>query len=83
MEFSNDVIEAIQANKKILAIKCLRMETGMGLKEAKEAVEQYIYEHPEVKASMSHNNPLPLPTISTLVVLVMLGVIIYFLFFDK
>lgn len=36
-----DVISAIQANHKIKAIKLLREARGLGLKEAKHAVEAY------------------------------------------
>ena len=37
--YSDRVIEAVTAGRKIEAIKLLREETGMGLKEAKHAVE--------------------------------------------
>ena len=39
MQYSTSVQEAVIARRKIDAIKLLRAETGMGLKEAKEAVE--------------------------------------------
>jgi ribosomal protein L7/L12 len=39
MPFSTGVHEAVTAGRKIDAIKLLRAETGMGLKEAKHAVE--------------------------------------------
>lgn len=35
-------------NRKIDAIKLLREETGVGLKEAKELVETYAVDHPEL-----------------------------------
>ena len=35
-----EVVEMLQANRKIGAIKLYREQTGMGLKEAKEAVEE-------------------------------------------
>ncbi len=37
--YSDRVREAVTAGRKIEAIKLLREETGMGLKEAKHAVE--------------------------------------------
>jgi len=39
-EYSDRVREAVTARRKIEAIKLLREETGMGLKDAKHAVEE-------------------------------------------
>lgn len=39
LEISDQVIAAIDAGRKIEAIKILREETGLGLKEAKDAVD--------------------------------------------
>ena len=36
-----DVLEAVHAGRKVEAIKRLREHRGMGLKEAKEAVDDY------------------------------------------
>ena len=38
--YSDRVREAVTSGRKIEAIKLLRAETGMGLKEAKHAVEE-------------------------------------------
>jgi hypothetical protein len=37
---SNDIVEALRANQKIEAIKLYREATGVGLKEAKEFIEE-------------------------------------------
>jgi len=37
---SNDIVEALRANQKIEAIKLYRQATGVGLKEAKEFIEE-------------------------------------------
>jgi hypothetical protein len=37
---SQDIIEALRANQKIKAIKLYREATGVGLKEAKEFIEE-------------------------------------------
>jgi ribosomal protein L7/L12 len=37
---SNDIVEALRANRKIEAIKLYRRATGVGLKEAKEFIEE-------------------------------------------
>ena len=41
ISLSEEVIALIRSGEKIAAIKQLRKETHLGLKEAKEAVEQY------------------------------------------
>lgn len=43
---SEAVVAAIRQGRKIEAIKLLREETGLGLKESKEAVEAYEHRHP-------------------------------------
>jgi ribosomal protein L7/L12 len=46
---SYNVLNHLRAGKKIDAIKALRQETGLGLKDAKDAVEKVLLENPEVK----------------------------------
>jgi ribosomal protein L7/L12 len=46
IELPADVIAEIEANRKIAAIKLLRAHKGIGLKEAKELVDDYIAMHP-------------------------------------
>jgi ribosomal protein L7/L12 len=41
-----EVLDALQQRRKIEAIRLLRERTGMGLKDAKEAVESYQRAHP-------------------------------------
>ena len=45
-ELPADVVEAIEAGRKIEAIKLLRERSNLGLKEAKHAVEAYERHHP-------------------------------------
>ena len=47
-ELPPDVIDAIRANRKIDAIKRLRESTGLGLKEAKHAVETWSRANPQL-----------------------------------
>ena len=42
-----DVLEALQRGNKIEAIRRLRVQTGLGLKESKDAVDAYRLLHPE------------------------------------
>ena len=48
---SANVIEALRRGHKIEAIKLVREQTGMGLKEAKDAVDAYERTHPKAPAS--------------------------------
>ena len=46
-EPSADVQNLLAAGRKIDAIKLVRAEQNLGLKEAKELVEDYLAQHPE------------------------------------
>lgn len=48
-------ISALHSGNKIEAIKILRMEKGIGLKEAKESVEEYIKIHPEIQEQINRS----------------------------
>ena len=50
-ELPDDVIAALRANRKIEAIKRLREARGIGLKEAKDAVDAYERNNPGVAGS--------------------------------
>ena len=45
-------ISALHRGNKIEAIKIVREERNIGLKEAKDAVEDYVRTHPAIQASM-------------------------------
>jgi len=55
---SSAVTEALRRGQKIEAIKLLRVEAGIGLKDAKERVEQFLEENPDVKMQFSQNAKL-------------------------
>ncbi len=57
MNFTEAVIDEIKQGKKIQAIKLFREENGVGLKEAKLAVETYINTHPDIKEAFDSNKP--------------------------
>lgn len=56
IEASESVLNHLRKGSKIGAIKKNRKETGMGLKDSKEAVEKIIDENPEVKKEMEEIN---------------------------
>lgn len=51
-----EAVAALEHGSKIEAIKYVRVANGVGLKDAKEIVEQFIDENPEVKRRMSSAN---------------------------
>ena len=46
-ELPEEVTTLLIAGKKIDAIKLIRKQSGLGLKEAKDLVENYMLKHPE------------------------------------
>jgi len=54
------VISQIRAGRKIQAIKLLREARGIGLKEAKHAVDAYMRENPSPQQNKSSGNGLVL-----------------------
>lgn len=77
--FSSEVIEAIKSRRKLQAIKLLRNETGLGLKEAKEAVEAYIETNAELKEVMnaSKTGGLSQENIVHIIILLIVVFVIY------
>ncbi|MGD9953840.1 MAG: ribosomal protein L7/L12 [Burkholderiales bacterium] len=51
-----EAVAALEHGSKIEAIKAVRESRGVGLKDAKEIVEDYIERHPGVKARMARAN---------------------------
>jgi len=72
-DIPEDAIVALKNGRKIEAIKLTRAETGMHLKESKEAVERYIDSVPELKEKFKTGRGIPL----FLLVLVLVAVGIY------
>ncbi|SFQ18786.1 hypothetical protein [Pseudomonas borbori] len=50
-EMPHEVIRALERGRKMEAIELLRENQGLSLKEAKEAVECYLLEHPHLRRS--------------------------------
>ncbi len=49
-ELPADVIDALQKNRKIMAIKLLRAHLNIDLKEAKDMIDAYLARRPELAA---------------------------------
>lgn len=48
----NEALEALRSGQLIDAIKITREKTGLGLKESKDLVDQYLKEHPQEQAQI-------------------------------
>ena len=73
-ELPTDVIAAIQANRKIEAIKLLREARGIGLREAKEAVDAYIKANPHLEIDKRTGSRSPM---SPLILFLLIGTAAY------
>lgn len=56
MDFPTEALTALQRGSKIEAIKVVREARGCGLKEAKEAVEEFIDSRPDIQLRMKEAN---------------------------
>ena len=71
-----EVIEVMKSGRKIEAIKLLRNETGLGLKEAKESVEAYLENHAAIKEAFNANKPSGLSQENSLRIIILLIVLV-------
>ena len=63
----DQVIGQIRAGRKIQAIKLLREAQGIGLKEAKDAVDAYMLANPSPQQPKSSSNGLVLIVVLSLI----------------
>lgn len=75
MVFTQAVIDEIKLGRKIQAIKLLREENGIGLKEAKEAIEAYIDSHSEIQEAFNANKSAGLSQERVLQIIILLVVV--------
>jgi hypothetical protein len=68
----DQVISQIRAGRKIQAIKLLRESQGIGLKEAKHAVDAYMLANPSPQQAKSGSNGLVL-----IVALLLIAYVVY------
>ena len=74
-DLSAEAVDAINRGRKIEAIKFVREQQGVGLKKAKELVDNYISENPD-KLSI-HANPKGSLNWSFFMLILILGAIIW------
>lgn len=53
-----DALAALHEGRKIEAIKILRAQRGLGLKEAKDEVDAYLSDHPELASMQKSGSAL-------------------------
>lgn len=56
VKLSDEILAAIRANRKIKAIKLLREEQNIGLKEAKDVVDKYVAGNPQISENRSRSD---------------------------
>jgi hypothetical protein len=79
--YSDEIIAAVDSGNKIEAIKRLREETGLGLKEAKDAIDALVRERrgdPAVAVGMSEEGGAGGMIRLIIVVAVLLAAYVYF-----
>ena len=74
---SEAVITAIQSGRKIDAIKIFREETGLGLKEAKHAIDAYVRRHPAMASQTAAKTETQFGRLLVVVAIVAAAVAIY------
>jgi len=79
-DLPDTVINAIRANRKVAAIKLLRQERGLDLKDAKDAVDAYIQKNPEAVSSIAPMKESGANPIVVIVILVVAAYLVYRLF---
>lgn len=80
--YSDDVLTAVDNGRKIEAIKRLREETGLGLKEAKHAIDALVRErqgNPAVNSTMPEEGGAG--SAIKIVILIVAVLAVYFYFF--
>jgi ribosomal protein L7/L12 len=74
--FTKDVLDEIKSGRKVQAIKLLRHNSGLGLKEAKESIEAYIENNAEVKEAFDSTRSSGLSQENILHIIILLVVLL-------
>ena len=74
MELPVDVKNAVHANRKIEAIKLLRTQQDLGLKEAKEIIDAYVEENRHLIGNQRTGRD---SGIGRILIIIILGCVIY------
>lgn len=77
--YSEEVLQAVDAGRKIEAIKRLRDETGLGLKEAKDEIDRLAAQRPQVAVPHSEHGGLGAVVKIMILALILFALYLYFL----
>ena len=81
MQVPAEAVEALKRGNKIEAIKLTRASTGMGLKDAKDAVEAVIADDAAIRMAYESNAPATSGSCLPVVVAVLVTVAVLYLIF--
>jgi ribosomal protein L7/L12 len=79
-ELTKEAIEALSKGSVIKAIKITRLASGLGLKEAKDQVDIYLQQHPDLKVQ---NPQMSQETSFRLIVILIAAAAMLWLFFKN
>lgn len=80
-QWPSSAISAMENGNKLEAIKIVREETNLGLKEAKELVELYAKQNPAIKSQSELRQSANLQGLKWLIIsIVIIGLTYYYLF---
>lgn len=81
MQLSSRAVDAIKCGNKLEAIKIIREESTLGLKEAKALVDDYLSTHPDLKAALKQKQvtALSLSNIALIVIVICAAIAAYYL----
>jgi len=74
---STACLAALHAGNKMEAIKLLRNERGIGLKEAKDEVEAYVDAHPDLKSQLETQSAASMGKLKWILLAVVLAGLAY------
>ncbi len=80
IEIPSNAIAALEQGNKVEAIKIVRSAKGLGLKESKDLVEEYLRNDPGLEQRFKTNQSENNRSGKFLIVLIIIGIIIYIVF---
>ena len=76
-------IEALTKGRKIEAIKIVRQETSLGLKQAKDAVDAYVAARPDLSSQFQEANQGARRSLWMWLLIVVGAILLFFRFFRR
>ena len=83
MTIPSEAIDALRRGNKIEAIKLTREQTGLGLKESKDAVEQVLASDAAIREAYQARAPKGQGCLPVIIVLLLMFAALYYWFFGN